>query len=145
MAYTIREVSQLTGIPASTLRYYETESILPPIQRSKSGQRVYTDDDLECIGVISCLKATDMPMSDVKRFIQLCQSGDETLEERRKIVVNHKRKMDERLVQFMKNMKHIDYKIAYYNAACKAGTERELKKQPYQEALENPSKQNASS
>jgi DNA-binding transcriptional MerR regulator len=131
MSYSIHEVAEKTGMPASTLRYYESEGLLPPVNREKSGRRAYDDQDLEWISIITCLKDTNMPITDIKRFVRLCGLGDSTLEDRRQIVLAHQKNMQQQLAEFMKHMEHINYKVAYYEAACKAGTEDELKKSPY--------------
>ncbi|HEY4484889.1 MAG TPA: MerR family transcriptional regulator [Nitrospiria bacterium] len=47
--YKISEVSQITGLEAYILRYWETEfSILRP-QKSRGGQRIYQKKDIESI------------------------------------------------------------------------------------------------
>lgn len=135
MGYSIHEIAVMTGLPATTLRYYEAEKLLPPVRRNSSGRREYDEHDLEWISIITCLKNTNMPISDIKRFVRLCGQGDSTLEERRTIVVAHQKAMQEQLAEFMKHLDHINYKVAYYNAACEAGTESELKKKPYEQAL----------
>lgn len=136
MKYSIQQVADATGLPASTLRYYESENLLPPVCRGNSGRREYDEQDLEWISIITCLKDTRMPISDIKRFVKLCGMGDSTLEERRQIVVAHQKAMEKRLAEFMRHMEHINFKVAYYNAACEAGTEAELKKKPYKESLD---------
>lgn len=135
MGYSIHQASELTGLPASTLRYYETEGILPPVRRGKSGRREFGAQELEWISIITCLKDTNMPIRDIKRFVRLCGLGDATLEERRQIVLDHQKSMQAQLAEFMRHMDHINFKVAYYNEACRAGTESELKKRPYREAI----------
>lgn len=43
MEYTIRQVSELTGLSASTLRFYEKEQLFPPVERNEAGVRVYRE------------------------------------------------------------------------------------------------------
>ncbi|WP_027410454.1 MerR family transcriptional regulator [Anoxybacteroides tepidamans] len=131
MHYTIKEVSKITGLPSSTLRYYETEQLLPKIQRNPSGARVYTEDDLEWIAVITCLKDTGMSIKDIKKFVALCALGDCTLEERKQMVLAHKKNVELKIAKLQKHLEHINFKADYYEAACKAGTEAELKKRKY--------------
>jgi len=128
MYYTIREVSKITGLPSSTLRYYETEQLLPKIKRSPSGARVYTQDDLEWIAVITCLKETGMPLKEIKKFVALCALGDCTLEERRQMVLAHKKNVELKIAKLQKHLEHINFKADYYDAACEAGTEAVVKK-----------------
>jgi DNA-binding transcriptional MerR regulator len=116
-----------TGIPSSTLRYYEKEKLLPAVERNLSGIRVYTEDDLDWISVITCLKNTDMPLKDIKKFVALCALGDSTLEERRQMVLTHKQAVELKIAELQHNLEHVKFKADYYEAACKAGTETDLK------------------
>lgn len=45
--FRIGEVSALTGLPASVLRYWETEFASLAPRKSSSGQRLYTQKDIE--------------------------------------------------------------------------------------------------
>lgn len=128
MPYTIREITQRTGLTASTLRYYESEKLLGPVQRDAANRRLYGDSDLEWLSIITCLKNTGMPIHEIRRFVALCGQGDVTLAERYRIVLAHKRATEARIAAMQKELAHIDYKVAYYRAACEAGTEAELKK-----------------
>ncbi|WP_243387378.1 MerR family transcriptional regulator [Bacillus kexueae] len=131
MTYSIKEVSEITGLPSSTLRYYEKEGLIPAVDRNDAGVRVFTNEDLEWISIVTCLKNTDMPIREIKTFVALCAHGDETLEERRKIVLNHKKNVENKIAKLQYHLEHINFKADYYEAACKAGTESELKKVKY--------------
>lgn len=128
MTYSIREVSALTGLTASTLRYYESEQLLSPVRRNGANRRVYDDQDMDWLSIITCLKNTGMPIQEIRRFVTLCERGDETLHERYRIVLDHKRATEARIAALERELQHINYKVAYYQAACAAGTEAELKK-----------------
>ena len=65
MPYTIKEVSALTGIPATTLRYYDKEGLLPFIERRESGYLLFSDGDIMMLRVIECLKSTGMSIKDI--------------------------------------------------------------------------------
>ena len=133
MQYTIREVAQRTGLTASALRYYEREGLLCAVQRNGGGRRVYNEQDMDWLGIITCLKNTGMPITEIRRFVALCGQGDSTLQERHRIVLSHKRATEQRIAELQKELAHINYKAAYYQAACEAGTEAELKKLKYPE------------
>ena len=64
MEYSIGEAAQKAGISASTLRYYEKEGLLPSIKRDKNGIRSFTDEDLQSLRIIECLKATEMSIKE---------------------------------------------------------------------------------
>ena len=128
MTYSIREVSALTGLTASTLRYYESEQLLSPVHRNGANRREYDAQDMDWLSIITCLKNTGMPIQEIRRFVTLCEQGDQTLAERYRIVLSHRQATQARIAALKRELAHIDYKVAYYDAACKAGTEAELKK-----------------
>ena len=90
MPYTIKEVCERTGLSAHTLRFYEKEGLLTDISRTSGGIRSYSDDDMESLGLICCLKNTGMPLAEIARFIRLTREGEHTLKERCEILREHR-------------------------------------------------------
>lgn len=82
MTYTIKEASDITGIPATTLRYYDKEGILPFLERKESGHRMFSEQDLSMLRIIECLKCTGMSIKDIRQYAVWAQMGDSTLEQR---------------------------------------------------------------
>lgn len=56
MMYTVGEMAKLLNIPGSTLRYYDKEGLLPFVERSSGGIRMFQEKDYEWLKVISCLE-----------------------------------------------------------------------------------------
>ena len=77
--YSIQDVSNKTGLSTHTLRYYEKEGLISGVERSQGGFRQYTDEDLERLGLIRCLKNTGMSIQEIARFVQLTHEGDHTI------------------------------------------------------------------
>lgn len=75
----------MTSAPAATtefsptLRYYDMEGLMPFVERPPSGNRLFKESDLSDLKVIECLKATGMPIKEIKNFIDWCSEGDATL------------------------------------------------------------------
>jgi len=113
--YSPGEAAELTGLSLDTLRYYEREALIGPIERLPGGRRVFTEGDLAWIGVVTCLRDAGLGISDIQRFTELLRTtGDpasrvEFLRERRAALVDHMARMDAALGV-------LDDKIAYYGA-----------------------------
>lgn len=114
MRLSIHETAAKLGVTPYTLRYYEKEEIIPSIERNESGHRIYKDEDLEWIYFITCLKSTGMPISEIKRFVKLYQYGDETIADRKRLLVAHKNRLLARMKKMNQYLEKIDYKIALY-------------------------------
>lgn len=122
MVYTIRDAARHIGIAASTLRYYDKEGLLPFVQRSSGGIRMFTDADMEWLQLIECLKETGMSIKQIKRFIDLYTEGDATLEPRRDMFYERKKAVEEQMLALQKTLDFICYKCWFYDTAVAAGT-----------------------
>lgn len=76
--YSIGKVSEMFGLPVSTLRYYDKEGLFPDMMRV-SGVRKFSDRELETLRVIECLKKSGMEIKDIRQFIEWCAMGKENL------------------------------------------------------------------
>ncbi|AHM57740.1 putative HTH-type transcriptional regulator (plasmid) [Peptoclostridium acidaminophilum DSM 3953] len=86
MIYTVGEIAKQFDVAASTLRYYDKEGLLPFVERSSSGMRMFKDEDLSWLKTIECLKKTGMPIKEIKHFIDCCMDGDSKIDERLSII-----------------------------------------------------------
>jgi Predicted transcriptional regulators len=121
MAYSIREVSERFQLTPHTLRYYEKEGLLPPIQRDSNGIREYSDVDLEWLHLICCMRATGMSISYIKNYIDLCRLGRDTIPERRQIILNQKEIIEAELKKYKNLLKVVDKKLKYYDEMTLSG------------------------
>ena len=114
MDYTIKQVSEKTKLKAHVLRYYEKEGLLPFIGRSDSGIRHYSEEDLEWLGLICCLKNTGMSIKQIKNFVELSMQGGETLKQRCEMLIEHKKAVEAQIEEMQKHLCKVDYKITYF-------------------------------
>lgn len=115
MFYTINDVKKMYGISASTLRFYEKEGILPKINRDRSGRRVYEEKELEWLQLVIALKDTGMALETIKEYIAMVYEGDKTLDERRKILLEHKQSVEKKLTLTLEHLEKINKKITVYD------------------------------
>ena len=118
--YSIQDVSKKTGLTAHTLRYYEKEGLIPGVERSQGGFRQYTDEDLERLGLICCLKNTGMSIQEIARFVQLTQEGDHTLQERVELLRAHREQVLERMAEIQKYLDKVTWKLNFFTEKLKA-------------------------
>ena len=118
--YSIQDVSNKTGLPAHTLRYYEKEGLISGVERSQGGFRQYTDEDLERLGLICCLKNTGMSIQEIARFVQLTHEGDHTLEERVELLRAHREQVLARIAEMQKHLEKVTWKINFFTEKLRA-------------------------
>ncbi|HIR03066.1 MAG: MerR family transcriptional regulator [Acutalibacteraceae bacterium] len=121
MVYTIGEMAKLLGVAPSTLRYYDKEGLLPFMERSEGGIRVFQDKDFEFLQIIHCLKAAGMQIKDIRKFIALVMQGDETIEARLALFQKRKKEVENQIVELQETLDTIRFKCWYYETAKKYG------------------------
>lgn len=122
----IKEVATQTGIPVTTIRYYDKEGLLPFLKRKESGYRVFDNDSLKMLQIINCLKDTGMSIKDIKQFAKWAQEGDSSLEERYQLFEKQRAVVEDKMAKLQDQLDVINHKCHYYQAALKAGTEKGL-------------------
>ena len=80
MVYTVGEMAKKLDVPASTLRYYDKEGLLPFVERSSGGIRMFQESDFEWLQVIGCMKKAGMSIRDIRQYIELALRGDDTID-----------------------------------------------------------------
>jgi DNA-binding transcriptional MerR regulator len=123
LSYTIKQVSEKTSLPPHVLRYYENEGLLPSVARSRNGIRRYSENDLEWLGLICCLKNTGMPIKQIKNFVELSVKGDRTLKERCELLREHKRNVEEQMKEMQKHLEKVTRKIEHFTRQYEKYTE----------------------
>ncbi|MEU9235282.1 MerR family transcriptional regulator [Streptomyces subrutilus] len=119
--YTISEVEARTGLTQHTLRWYERIGLMPHVDRSHSGQRRFTDKDLDWLAFVGKLRATGMSVADMVRYAELVREGEHTLDERRELLEATRRDVRARLSELTDALAVLDYKIDFYAMNAVAG------------------------
>ncbi len=76
IGYTIKQTSELTGLPEDTIRYYEKIGLLPRAKRRANTHRIYAESDVETMKLILCLKKTGMSLDEMKPYLDMSRTGD---------------------------------------------------------------------
>ncbi|WP_040952754.1 MerR family transcriptional regulator [Gorillibacterium massiliense] len=114
MEYTIQDVAIKFNLSPHTLRYYDKEGLLPFITRNHAGNRVFSDVDLNWLGLIICLKDTGMPIKEIKQYSDWCKLGSGTIDSRKDMLIRHRETVTAQIEELKANLKLIDKKIESY-------------------------------
>nr|WP_052305287.1 MerR family transcriptional regulator [Stackebrandtia nassauensis] len=112
--YTIGEASRRSGFSMDTLRYYEKIGLLVDVDRSSTGHRCFTDEDLGWLGTLKCLRDTGMPVADMLAFAELTRAGDHTIPQRVALLESHHARVSEHIADLRTKHDGIAAKIAWY-------------------------------
>ncbi|MBW8092979.1 MerR family transcriptional regulator [Streptomyces hygroscopicus subsp. hygroscopicus] len=118
--YTISEVAAHTGLTAHTLRWYERIGLMPHVDRTHTGQRRFTNRDLDWLDLVGKLRLTGMPVADMVRYAELVREGRDTFAEREQLLTTHRENVRERIAELQSTLEVLDYKIDVYADARRA-------------------------
>lgn len=130
MLYTVGEMAKVMGLPASTLRYYDQEGILPFVERSNGGIRMFSDKDYEWLKVIECLKKSGLSIKEIRAYMDMVSRGDDSLGERLELFRSRREAVQRQMEEMMATLKILEFKCWYYEEAIKDGTEARVSSLP---------------
>lgn len=117
MEYLIKDASKKLNISIYTLRYYDKEGLTPFVKKDENGVRKYTEEDLEWIRLLMNLRDIDMPISNIKEYIQLYLQGDKTIDERRDLMCRYKEYIKKKIENTINNLEMAIRKLKQYDSA----------------------------
>lgn len=122
--HTIREASELCGMPESTLRYYEQAGIIGPIARDPSSRhRVYTDTDIHDLVAISCLQATGMPLASIRQYMQEAPQGKAAALRQIELLEEQAERLHEQMEDLLNQQRYVAFKQRYWRAIAQGETD----------------------
>lgn len=122
MVYTVGEMAKLLGVTASTLRYYDKEGLLPFVERSSGGIRMFQETDFEWLQIISCMKKAGMSIRDIRQYIELAMQGDDTIDLRLQMFHRQRDALRAQIAEMERTLETVEYKCWFYETAQAAGT-----------------------
>lgn len=117
--YTIKEVAEKMDISEHTLRFWAKSGFFPFVKRNQNNIRQFSDNDLEWVKIVKCLRSVGTENKAIKRYIDLCIVGDSTIEERYKIILGTKEKALMQMDELKKQLAILEYKENFYKNLIK--------------------------
>ncbi|MBC7279274.1 MULTISPECIES: MerR family transcriptional regulator [unclassified Nocardioides] len=115
--YSIREVATLTGLPASTLRYYESIGLIRPVSRgASSGHRVYDETDLDQLTGVSCLAAIGLSIDDMRAYVANSRLGSDGATEQIDMLTEHAARLAREAENLELRRTYVGLKTDYWRA-----------------------------
>ncbi|WP_329131698.1 MerR family transcriptional regulator [Streptomyces sp. NBC_01476] len=122
--YTISEVADFTGLSAHTLRWYERIGLMPHVDRSHTGQRRFSNRDLDWLAFVGKLRLTGMPVADMVAYAEMVRAGDQTYPDRQALLESTRLGVLRRIAELQDTLTVLDSKIATYAGPRPAPVER---------------------
>ena len=124
--YTIGQVAEIFDLPISTLRYYDKQGLFPQLIR-ESGIRKFSENEIEALRVIECLKKSGLEIKDIKLFMAWCAEGPATYSDRFQLFRKQKECVEAEIKQLHKTLDMLKFKGWYYSKIMEDGNEATAK------------------
>ncbi|MFJ6194977.1 MerR family transcriptional regulator [Micromonospora sp. NPDC092111] len=92
--------------------------LLTDIDCTSGGKRIFSENDLEWLGLMRCLRDTGMPIAQMCRFAELARAGAGTVAERTALLEEHARSVEAQLELLLRQQRNLHGKIAFYRRDC---------------------------
>lgn len=113
--YTIGQMAEMFDVTEHTLRYY-TDLGLLPCERDAANRRVFTEESLNWMQGIKCLKGCGASIEDIQEYCRLCllPESRESLRARYAIILRQREQAEKHLTQARATVAYMDAKVAHY-------------------------------
>lgn len=112
--YTIKDVSKKMDISEHTIRFWAKSEFFPFVKRDDNNVRIFSENDLQWVKMVKCLRACGTENKFIKKYIDLCIIGDETIPERYEIIKQTKQKALQKMEELKQQLDLLDYKENFY-------------------------------
>lgn len=112
--YTVKQVADLYNVSAHTIRFYDNAGLFPDVARGENGERLFSKEQLDWLNIVMCLRKTGLPIAGIRHYIELCERGDCTLEERYQIILEQKERAKAELAECKAKLEVLEHKEQWY-------------------------------
>jgi DNA-binding transcriptional MerR regulator len=125
---SIGDVAARTGLSVHALRYYEREGLLlsPRVKRARGGHRRYTPEDVRWVEICLRLRASGMPLAEIREYAELVREGPGNEAQRLELLRKQQQRVEEQLAELSQCLNIISHKVAVYEQALAEGTAQNL-------------------
>ena len=121
--YTIKEVSEKMEVSEHTLRFWAKSGFFPFVKRNRNNIRLFSDNDLDWVKIVKCLRSVGTENKAIKRYIDHCIKGDSTIKERYGIICDTKQKALKQMQELKQQLDMLNYKEKFYQNLIKNNLE----------------------
>jgi DNA-binding transcriptional MerR regulator len=106
---TIKEMSELTGVSARTLRYYDEIGLFKPTGKSEAGYRLYDDKALEILQQILYFRELDIPLKTIKEIIENpTLDRNKILQLQKEMLITEKNRLERLIISIDNELKGVE-------------------------------------
>ena len=112
--YTMKDVSQQTGLNYETLKFYCNEGLVPNVKRDQNNRRIFDKYDLAWIKDLTCLKRCKLSIQEMKFYLALCLEGPKSIPTRQEFLAQKRSQLLAEMDELKSSLAYIDWKQGFY-------------------------------
>jgi DNA-binding transcriptional MerR regulator len=119
--FRIGTLSTRSGRSVHTIRWYETQGLIPGVARDAGGRRVYVEQHVGWLQLMERLRRTGMSIAEMRAYTALVKAGRSTLRQRRDMLAAHRERVTAAIAEQRAALKLIDAKVGFYDTWIATG------------------------
>ncbi len=120
-ALHIGELAARTGRGVHAIRWYESQGLIPGVERDRGGRRVYSELHVGWLDLMDRLRRTGMSIAQMREYTGLVMQGRSTLRQRRELLSAHRARVEETIAEWPLALQLLDGKSDYYGEWLASG------------------------
>lgn len=113
--YTMKQACQMTGMSYENLKFYCNEGLVPNVRRDSHNYRVFTEQDIQWIQGLNCLRKCGLGIAELKEYTALCLLGEDSIPQRKEILAAKRARLLESIAELESSIAYIDHKQQFYD------------------------------
>lgn len=111
----IKKASEITGVSADTIRYYEKIGLIHSIKRNENGVRIFDEEYLRWIHFARAMRTAGLSIESLSQYVSMFQEGDHTIEARKEILHDQIEDLTKRIDVLQAAKDRLEFKLANYD------------------------------
>lgn len=103
----IGELSERSGVPTKTIRYWEQSGLVAEPARTRSGYRDYHDDTLAVLRFVRSAQAAGFTVAEIAQIIAIRSRGEAPCEHVTTLIDRHLADIDHRMAELRQVRTHL--------------------------------------
>ena len=95
----IGTVAQRAGVPAKTIRYYESIGLITPAEREANGYRAYSTDDMRTLNFIKRARSLGFSVTEIRELLDLWRNRRRTSAAVKALTTQHLQALDRKIAE----------------------------------------------
>lgn len=121
--YSMKQVCEKTGLTYDTLKFYCNEGLIPNVKRNKNNYRIFSENDINWINNLFCLKKCGMSITEMREYLALCLEGESSILKRKQILDDKLKELEHKKQEIDDSICYIHLKHQFYDDVLSGKTE----------------------